>query len=262
MIVYEKQNAFVMITQHDHAHVSGKLASEFKNDFFIDKAQQDEFIYAAYQHDRGWIDLDSAPFWNDAEHKPYSFRDFPLKPRFVFYKKGIDEIQEVSHYSALLCSLLYTTLFERIKQKDVQEYLNMEYVRQKTLKKLLNMDDEHSLPLQKHLRALLICDELSLFLCMQQPGTPTDQYEWFSQGLNYSIDPTNKSQVRWRTKDTIELTYFPFHSDVEILLPYKEVDKEDIVTNGVLEAYHKTSWKEFKVFYKSMEVSQEDSGSI
>ncbi|TXK85830.1 DUF3891 family protein [Paenibacillus sp. N3.4] len=186
MIVYERNDAFMMITQHDHAKVSGDLITEWREDLFFHTKQNNELVYAAYQHDRGWIGLDDSPFWNDATNRPYSFIDFPLKPRFLFYTLGIDEVQRTNKYSALLCSLLYTTLFERVKDKDVEGYLNQEYHRQKTLKELLIIDEGTNSQLQTHLNILLICDELSLFMCMQEPGTPTKEYKFFSDGLHYS----------------------------------------------------------------------------
>jgi hypothetical protein len=248
MIVYEKEDSFIMITQHDHAKVSGDLASMWREDLLIGKEWRDDLIYAAYQHDRGWIDLDGSPFWNDAKKSPYSFRDFPLQPRFPHYVQGVDEVQRHSEYSALLCSLLYTTLFERINNEKAKPYLNHEYARQTTLKTRLQIDDEAAL--QHQLRVLLICDELSLFLCMEEPGTPTAQYELFAEGLHYSLDTmdtnnSDKKGVFWATREAVQLSFFPFQMDVNIVIPYKEVNKADIALKGMIKAYREAIQKEF-----------------
>ena len=93
-------------------------------------------ILAAREHDRGWIELDSAPFWNDYSQSPYSFRDFPLRPRFVFYRKGIEEVREKNVYAGLLCSMMYTELFQKNlgantqDDEDIRDYLNEEREKQ------------------------------------------------------------------------------------------------------------------------------------
>ncbi|MBW7459102.1 DUF3891 family protein [Paenibacillus sepulcri] len=251
MIVYEKANAFVMINQHDHAQISGVLASEWNNEWLHDPKRKEDLIYAAYQHDRGWIDLDFSPFWNDARRCPYSFRDFPLKPRFAFYKKGIAEVAVKNPYSALLCSLLYTTLFERIRDEETQGYLNEEYIRQKRLLELLGIESALDARIQHHLGIMLVCDELSLFLCMEEPGTPAQEYEWFGSGVHYSAEPGSerKIQVHWQNKNVIELSLFPFRRDVAAALPYKEVSKLDIQAEGIIEAHRKAAQQVLNVTF-------------
>jgi hypothetical protein len=249
MIVYEKDDSFIMIAQHDHAQVSGDLVSMWRTDLLMGNERRADLVYAAYQHDRGWIDLDSSPFWNDARKRPYSFRDFPLQPRFVCYTKGIDEVQQKNEYSALLCSLLYTTLFERIKDEKAVEYIKGEYSRQKTLKARLHIEDDREL--QTQLRSLLICDELSLFLCMERPGTPTEQYEFFSKGLNYSLNDeySNKIHLHWINKETVQLSFDLFQQDAEVLLPYKEVNKAEIDAKGILKAYQAAAREQFRFVF-------------
>jgi hypothetical protein len=65
MIVRETEREFVMITQHDHAHLSGVLASHFTKEFFREDSYYQELILAIYEHDRSWIRLDDTPIWND-----------------------------------------------------------------------------------------------------------------------------------------------------------------------------------------------------
>lgn len=113
MIVYEREHDFVLTAQHEHGLVAGEMASHWKNELLADAAHRDELILAAKEHDRGWIELDSSPFWNDYSQSPYSFRDFPLRPRFVFYHKGIEEVRQKNLYAGLLCSLMYTELFQK-----------------------------------------------------------------------------------------------------------------------------------------------------
>ncbi|NHN32248.1 DUF3891 family protein [Paenibacillus agricola] len=266
MIVYEKEESFIMIAQHDHGHAAGELAAVWSEDLLIGKQRRDDLVYAAHQHDRSWIDLDGSPFWNDAKQRPYSFRDFPLQPRFPHYMQGVDEVQRQSEYSALLCSLLYTTLFERIKNEKATPYLNHEYARQTMLKTRLQIEDETEL--QHHLRVLLICDELSLFLCMEAPGTPTEQYELFPEGLHYPLDASdsgsgansssvanadvnfNKKRITWVDQEVVELSFFPFQKEVFLNIPYKKVDKSEIAHKGISKAYREAAPQTFSFTVK------------
>ncbi|MFC5650016.1 DUF3891 family protein [Paenibacillus solisilvae] len=242
MIVYERQHDFIMITQHEHAHLSGDLAAALDNRFAAQDDRRNDFLFAAREHDRGWIDLDSAPLWNDRDHCPYSFLDFPLQPRFTFYTKGIDEVQEQNKFAALLCSLLYTTLFERLHSNECLKYLKSEYDRQGYLADKLAIEREDS-QLKHYLNLLLFCDELSLFLCMEEPGSPVSQYKFFAGGLGSPMDHKDKIHVNWKNSETLVLSLFPFQHDIIAKFPYKQVPKSEISALGITEAYLQSEWK-------------------
>lgn len=246
MIVYEKEKAFIFIAQHDHAQVSGALMSFWSDEWLVGNERKPDLIYAAYQHDRGWMDLDSWPLWNDADHRPYSFLDFPAKIRFLYYAKGLDEVQRANEYAALLCSLLYTTLAKRFINDDSKKFIQQEYERQTRLQKRLSVQEEQ---LQLHLNALVLCDELSLFVCMQQPGTPRQRYEWFADGFRFSVPGSVHTRLYadWRDEEHVQLFPFPFDGHVQTVVPYKEVNKADIAKYGIAKAYHNEQMKQFAI---------------
>jgi hypothetical protein len=86
---------------------------------------------------------------------------------------------------------------------------------------------------------MLFCDELSLFLCSREPGTPTADYEWFAEGLSFPAVRHESGRVRaeWLSDQTVGLSFFPFKGKVEITHTFKKVSKENIRTSGLLEAY-------------------------
>lgn len=207
----------------------------------------EDCIHAAYGHDRSWIDLDSWPLWNDAEHRPYSFRDFPPKIRFQYYTKGLNEVQEANGYAALLCSMLYTMLVEKFPSKDAIQFVNSEKARQNNIKELLRVDE---IQLQKHLKMLVLCDELSLYLCMNQPGTPREQYEWFADGFSYDAEKS-KIYADWSGEKAVEVFPFPFARTIETVLVYREVSKAAIHQYGIAEAYSSAAVQESTIIIKS-----------
>ncbi|WP_139991542.1 DUF3891 family protein [Paenibacillus paridis] len=253
MIVYEKEDVFILIAQHDHARISGDLVSAWQGELFHSAELKAKLDYAAYEHDSSWIDLDRIPLWNDAANAPFSFRDFPGNIRFTFYSKGLDRVQETSEYAALLGSILYTTLAERFRNEDTIPFVEREFSRQSSIIEQLGLDVKL---LQLHAKALLLCDELSLFVCMEQPGTPRQNYEWFAKGFPYWFDRSGQTSLLadWKGPHIIELDPFPFTKVVDTTLLYKEVSKAAISKSGIAAAYQDEETREHKLRFQPKQV--------
>ncbi|MEV5028896.1 DUF3891 family protein [Paenibacillus sp. LPE1-1-1.1] len=249
MIVYKMEDAFIFIAQQDHARISGDLVSAWKDALFLSAERREELNLAAYEHDSSWIDLDRIPLWNDAAGAPFSFRDFPGNIRFVFYSRGLDRVQETSPYAALLGSILYTTLAEQFRNEDTVTFVEREFTRQSAIIEQLQLDVKL---LQQHAKALLLCDELSLFACMEKPGTLREHYEWFANGFSYWFDRTGQTKMlaEWKDESTIELEPFPFCRDIDTVLSYKKVSHVDISKYGIAEAYRREQHREHKLRFQ------------
>ncbi|CAM4245245.1 hypothetical protein FHS16_001388 [Paenibacillus endophyticus] len=243
MIIYEKEDSYICIAQHDHARISGDLLSAWADELFGSEDRREELNLAAYEHDSSWIELDRIPLWNDAASAPFSFRDFPGNIRFVFYSKAIDRLQETSEYAALLGSILYTTLAERFRNEDTISFVEGEFARQSVILEKLQLNVNL---LQEHAKALLLCDELSLFACMEPPGTPREHYEWFANGFPYWFDRTGGTSLiaEWKDERTIALEPYPFSRIVETRLFYKEVGKAEAAKLGISQVYQKAELRE------------------
>ena len=67
MIVrYESDGSIVMITQNDHAQLSGLFAAHWGNDKFEKPRPYGSLVRAAMFHDRGWIRYETGPQLNPA----------------------------------------------------------------------------------------------------------------------------------------------------------------------------------------------------
>src|SRR5690625_5126026 len=102
LIVRERNNEFVLIDEHHHAFISGKLFMYLKNKYVPEVEWKEAIEYAIFNHDLGWISFDQAPFWNDKKNSPYSFTNLPTAPKTVLYESGINKVEEKSLYAALL----------------------------------------------------------------------------------------------------------------------------------------------------------------
>lgn len=241
MIIYEGENSFIMISQHEHAKVSGEIAQNWKDEFFYGIDRKEEVVLGIYEHDRGWIDLDAVPLWNDEQQKPYSFIDFPLEAKVTCYKKGINEVEKMNEYASLICSLHYASFFQNDVTSTGRQYLMEEKKRQQYLLNVLGIEDKENI-LRYHLNMLRFCDNLSLFICLNQPGV--NEHPFFRDGIPQTFPFSNNKQIhtQWMNPSTVALSIFPLENELQVQIRLKEVEKEDIKLNGLRNAYTNTPY--------------------
>lgn len=139
-------------------------------------------LLAIQEHDRGWIELDTSPVWNDKTEKPYSFIDYPTVLKISFYKKGLDEVEKMSKYAGLLCSLHYSSFLQDASEPAVREFWDEEKQRQDQISKELGLvgNEDKKETLMYHLDLLKFCDYLSLFICLNEPGNNERKHSFFA----------------------------------------------------------------------------------
>ncbi|WP_077213502.1 DUF3891 family protein [Bacillus dakarensis] len=243
MIVAQQNDSFIMINQHDHAKVSGLLAENWRDDYFFGVERKLDVIFAIYEHDRGWIDLDKNPLLNKRTQIPFSFIDYPLAPKIAHYKKGIDEVEFKNKYAALLCSLHYGSFLQHSDDQYSQNFYKQEVQRQQTLLKMLNIIGiiQKEKQLQYHLDMLKFCDNLSLYICLNKPGVDkSKEHPFYRNGFSQRFHFANNQRIdaHWKDEETVSLSVSPHAKEVEVLLPYKEVEKKHILEFGLSKAFH------------------------
>lgn len=249
MIVYEQPESFVMIRQHDHAHLSGQVAEQWHKERSGSEWWSDA-MYAIYQHDISWIGLDAVPFWNDKKQQPYTFGDFPLIPKLAFYKLGLDETEKNNAYAALLCSMHYTSFFQETTQTDEKKFLSEEHERQERIKHRCGVCfEEQQAALEYYFHLLQFCDDVSLYVCLNKPGsTKEEEHPWFRQGFRsskYLLDqPSQNIIARWKDEEQITFTPFPFQQEFSAQLHVKEVSKASVNEKGIADAYEEAPFEE------------------
>ncbi|GAM14694.1 DUF3891 family protein [Mesobacillus selenatarsenatis] len=247
MIIHERENEFVMVAQHDHAGVSRDAAQNWRDDYFLGIERIYSVVLAVREHDRCWIEPDEEPLWNEQTQQPYSFMDYPGRPKLAFYTKGIDEIVQMDPYARLLCSLHYASFLKDATSTIGKNFWVAEKQRQQKLLKELEIDNDKVLSFQLNL--LKFCDNLSLYICLNAPGTPKSQEHYFyrngfPQKFSFANDQTILAE--WLDQHTVSLSVSPFKNKLHVRLPYKAVDKELIKEIGLTAAYQDSSvcWRE------------------
>ena len=254
MIIHESEHSFMMITQHDHAKISGDIAQNWKEEYFKGLERKEDVVLGIYEHDRGWIEPDLSPLWNQNEQKPYSFMDYPLEAKVAFYKKGIDEVEKMSNYASLLCSAHYASFLQYEEDPNGIKFVEEETTRRLHLLKqcgILGKIAEERL-FHHHLSILKWCDNLSLFICLNEPGTKKEnEHPYYRNGITTPFSFANHKpiHVQWVDQETVSLSVSPLEKGLQVQLLFKEVKKEEINANGLITAYTNTpnSYRNLKI---------------
>lgn len=251
MIVREQDNEFIMIEQDNHARLSGELAAAWKESLFNGAELRGSVEYAISRHDLGWKPFDTQPFWNDAKSRPYTFTAFPVPAKAVLYKHGIEEVAAEDSYAALLCSRHYTNFLQHQQLPEAKKFVQEENKRRERI--MTSMEDFKQANYDYHYAMLQVCDNISLFVCLNNPGvSKQEEHPFFQNGLpspNALFDnqePENTS-IQWLDEQTVELEMFPFENPFEIALPYKMVTKSAISNDGIAQSYQTALWEEQKI---------------
>ncbi|MFC4024863.1 DUF3891 family protein [Oceanobacillus longus] len=250
MIVREHDQHFVLIQQDHHAQISGDIMKQWKSDYFHGMELRESVEYAAYQHDHGWKEFDKQPFLNDKEKVPFSFFDFPNLPKIILYKHGIDEVQKVDPYAGMLCSEHYKRFLLNNTSLEAQAFVTYEEMRQQTIIDTLNKFNKRLF--EFHYSLLQLADNLSLYICMNEPGAEKqNEHSFFKKGIPTSTTLhefcKQKIQLRWLNDHTVVINDFPFEESIEITLKQKVIAKDTIATKGLIDSYEEASFEEVPI---------------
>jgi hypothetical protein len=254
MIIYERNDCFTMVKQHDHALVSGELAQHWKDDYFFGLEKKNEVVLAVREHDRGWIHLDSTPLWNEKNQRPYSFEDYPYDPKITSYKNGIDEVEKMNKYAGLLCSLHFSSFVHENNDPICSRFMKNEKIRQQRLLTEIGIEEasEQEKIMFYHLKILKFCDNLSLYICLNEPGTNKSiEHPFFRYGFPQTFPFANNQLIHahWDHEDTVSLSASPLMMELQVTLPIKVIKKELINEIGLVQAYNLAPFETRKVTY-------------
>src|SRR3954469_5365922 len=114
MIVrYEADGSTVMITQNDHAQLSGLFAAHWGNEKFERPRPYTSLVRAAMFHDRGWIRYETGPQINPETGKTPNFRDVPNdKAQLEAFEWAGDWLSGIDPYAGLMIAKHRTGLWQ------------------------------------------------------------------------------------------------------------------------------------------------------
>ncbi len=100
MIVREREEAWHVVLQPEHAELSEELALAWADR----GSRHDSVVLAARRHDDGWAVWERSPLV-DPDGKPVSFLDVDVPAHLAFYRAGIAAITDEDPYAGLLVSM-------------------------------------------------------------------------------------------------------------------------------------------------------------
>ena len=218
MIVRERPDSFVLVEQHYHGLVSG----EFARHWAVEVRVREAALYAIANHDVAWRELDATVSWNEATGRPYSFLDYPARPKLQAYANGLDNIQARSPYAACLCSMHYGSFVRDARREPEVSFREAEAARRRVIETTLSEEQIESL--EYNFRLLQLCDDLSLFVCLNEPGR--NDYPHYKDGFGFmgaSLEPV------WDDERTLRLNPNPFSQPFRIEVPYRVVGRNRLL---------------------------------
>ncbi|MDX1566470.1 MAG: DUF3891 family protein [Longimicrobiales bacterium] len=255
MLIQSRQGRWRLIRQHDHGLVSGELAAAWKGS--LGSGSWDRVVVLATSlHDLGWRELDQTPRWNPETGRPHDFLDFPAEDKYEAASEGIDRIEELHPYAAVLVSLHYTTFGSPGRPSEFEEHEE-----DRRVELLDSLGDEAPGPrqIQADLQALRLFDNLSLFLCLTPPGADAaSRPSWLTPDL-LRLPPWAAGEVpssgdgaasaggsrdgrgatlhlAWRDDESVTLDPYPFDgARLEVEIPYRELPREGFPDAEALE---------------------------
>jgi hypothetical protein len=214
VIVRQGDGFFVLVKQHDHA----LAAAEFAKRYAREPRPLGPVLRAVACHDVAWQGPDSSVRWNEESGRPYSFTDYPPEEKVRAYAQGLDWLEERDAYSACLCSMHYRTLVRTFGVSGAEEsFARSEERRQERLRAGMSGDELENL--DRNLRFLRLCDGLSLYVCLNEPGggryPPPYPAGFAFDGETY--------EPAWDDPRTLRLDPNPFTETFELAIPYQMV---------------------------------------
>lgn len=253
MIIRERDHTFVMIEQDHHAHISAAIIKQWKDVFFTEDPLYESVLYAIKHHDCGWRLFDQQPFWNDEKQSPYSFIDFPVLPKTVLYERGIDEVEKNDPYAAALCSAHYARFISPEDSAETNRYIKSEEQRRK---RLLSFFPPHQLKLfDRHLALLQLADNLSLYICLNEPGiSKQDEHYFFQEKILFPKEvneiKTEPIEAHWKNNLTVTLEGLPYVEPFSVSIEKKVMKRQLIKENGLLASYESMDYKQKKIHFQ------------
>lgn len=108
-------DSFILITQEDHAELSGQFVAHWGNERFSQPRPYESMVFATLYHDSGYREWEGLPPINLAECRPYGHREDPPSFEQVelnSYVRNVEWVGAHDAYAGLIVSMHRTGLWQ------------------------------------------------------------------------------------------------------------------------------------------------------
>ena len=216
MIVRERTDSFLVFGQHEHALMAGEFARRWRER----PVPFESTVYATASHDLAWREPDREVLWNEEKDRPYTFMDYPLHLKLPAQKWGIDRVEADDPYAGCLCSMHYARFLLDAERPEEIEFRDGEFERQRNLEQGMTAEELENL--ERNFHFLRVCDGISLFLCLNEPGGG-DNPPPYPRGFEFE---GTRFDIVWEDGRTLGLDPNPFPEAFEVGIPYRTVGRD------------------------------------
>ena len=209
MIRRDINGGWILITQHDHAELSGQIMTHWGNDMFVRPEPYDEVLFAVREHDSGWKDWDSLPKINPETGYPANFTEMSFEDQGDIWRRCYKPYSQDQPYASCLVALHFSKFSRNNLRKDpgnqVAESLHKELKKYVADGFNLQISDGNLKEIPndviKNLKLLQIGDIVSLALChgwrsveitevpYNYRGSETTLHIESEDGFSYTVTP-------------------------------------------------------------------------
>lgn len=242
MLVQTRLNGIWLITQNDHALLSGRLAHEWWGLDGEPTPLPYELVLATALHDQAWMAADATPRLNTKTRRPTDFIEYPDGERLKVYDAGLRQLAQFDPYTALLISKHYASFGE--------DYRAQEAPRQTALLDVLQIGSGGEATVDSQLGYLKLFDLLSLYVCMASPRATNTLPSWLEAEAISKTPQGTEFKIKWMTDNQLRLKPFPFRQQFQVEVPYRQLDARQFADQASLDK----AWAESTVAYWALEI--------
>jgi hypothetical protein len=113
MIRRDAPDAWLLISQVEHARIAAEIAEAWGNDQTPTLPLRDQLVAAVRHHDDGWAEWEAAPTRDPATGRPRDFLEMPLPEATAIWTRSIDACGVIFPWCGLWVSRHFCRLAER-----------------------------------------------------------------------------------------------------------------------------------------------------
>lgn len=239
MIVrYESDGTIVMITQNDHAQLSGLFAAHWGNAQFEKPGPYLSLVRAAMFHDRGWIRYETSPQLNSETGRTPNYRDVPTdRAQLEAFEWAGDWLSAIDPYAGLMIAKHRTGLWQgrygvishppAIRRGKLPPEIEA-FITRSEAKQERSAESFDAAALAVNYRLLQVWDLMSLYICSTEVRKPD------------RIEPV---PVANRADGGVAMTLLPLEQQTIAIDPYP-FDEPYLTTNVIHRRLKQTKFKD------------------
>jgi hypothetical protein len=232
MVVLALEESLRLIRQLDHSLASGRMALEWMD--ADGAALPARLAFAIAWHDLVWSEEDVEPVWDAPRGEPVTFQTLPAAPRRTLYARGVDRLESIDPYVALLSSFHFARF---VDEPEGEDFRHVEAARQERIAARFGLAAADP-RLASEFALLRHFDDLSLFVCLGVPESKNPP-DWLPLERVADAPDGRRHVPEWLAPGVITFHPFPFRRSFHLAIPCRDLPRAECTSaEGLRRAWH------------------------